>query len=157
MAAARRREDEQRVAMRGPILTEEEERGLWQGDITILGPFTMRDMEDHARAIDILETKMGCFLQAEPTGVDRGEASPVAGKSDGVKNHSHLIDAEDGWELLLARGANQGEGGEVSVEGLLEEELDGADGDGGGAAGVVFDIPDVEEVLAQFFLSDQVG
>lgn len=84
---------------------------------------TTSDMEDQARAIDILDAQMGCFLQAEAAGVDRGEASPVAGKSDSVEDLPDLVDAEDGRKLLLARGTNQGEGGEVSVEGRWKKNL----------------------------------
>jgi hypothetical protein len=44
-----------------------------------------------------------------------------------------------------------------SVERLLEEEPDSAKGDGGRVARVMLDVDDVEEVLAEFFLGDQVG
>jgi hypothetical protein len=38
-----------------------------------------------------------------------------------------------------------------------EEEPDSAKGDGGRVARVMLDVDDVEEVLAEFFLGDQVG
>jgi hypothetical protein len=43
------------------------------------------------------------------------------------------------------------------VQGALEEESNAADGDGGSAARLMFDILEEEKVLAQFFLADQIG
>lgn len=40
---------------------------------------------------------------------------------------------------------------------LLIEEFDSAKGDGECAARVILDVDDVEEVLAEFFLGDQIG
>src|SRR5215475_217550 len=44
-----------------------------------------------------------------------------------------------------------------SIERLLKEESDSAQGDGGRVARIMLDVDDVEEVLAEFFLGDQVG
>jgi len=58
---------------------------------------------------------------------------------------------------MLRRRAHDIEERPVSVERLLKEEPDSAQGDGGRVARVMFDVDEVEEVLAEFFLGDQVG
>jgi hypothetical protein len=45
----------------------------------------------------------------------------------------------------------------VSIECLLVEELDPADGDRRGASRVLLDILDVQEILSKFLLGDEVG
>lgn len=58
---------------------------------------------------------------------------------------------------MLGRRAQNIEETPVPVERLHEEELDSAQGDGCSVARVMLDVDDIEEVLAEFFLGDQVG
>ena len=62
MAAPRRREDQHWMAMRDPVLAQEYQRALWQGDIPIFPAFAMLDVDHHARAVDITHLKMGALL-----------------------------------------------------------------------------------------------
>lgn len=71
MAAPRRREDQHWMAMRDPVLAQQFQRALWQGDIPIFPAFAMPDVDHHARAVDISHVKMGALLQAQTTGGDR--------------------------------------------------------------------------------------
>ena len=88
---------------------------------------------------------MGSLLQPQTTGVDRREAGPIALKPDEAKNLTNLIGTEDDRELLLAGRTNQIESGDVSVENLLEEELDATQGNGGGRAREFLDILEREK------------
>jgi len=74
-------------------------------------------------------------------------------KPDEAKNLTNLIDDR---ELLLAGRTNQIESGDVSVENLLEEELDATQGNGGGRAREFLDILEKEKVLSKLFLRDQI-
>jgi hypothetical protein len=58
---------------------------------------------------------------------------------------------------MLGRRAHEVENRPFSIERLLKEEPDSAQGDGGRVARVMLDVDDAEEVLAEFFLGDQVG
>jgi len=129
---------------------------MWQGNITIFPAFTTTDVDKQARTIKMWDLKMGALLQAQTTGVDRGEADSGAGSSDTAEHPSNLFEAEDHRQLLLAWCSNKAEGGPVSVEGVLEEELDAAKRDRARTAGVIFDMLAVEEVLSKFFLGDSV-
>jgi hypothetical protein len=142
--------------MRDPILAKQLQRTMWQGNITIFPAFTTTDVDKHARTINMWDLKMGALLQAQTTGGDRGEADSGAGSSDTAEHPSNLFEAEDHRQLLLAWCSNKAEGGPVSVEGVLEEELDAAKRDRARTAGVIFDMLAVEEVLSKFFLGDSV-
>jgi len=71
MDAPRRREDQHGMAMRDPVVAQQFQRALWQGDLPIFPAFAMPDVDHHARAVDILHVKVGALLQAQPTGGDR--------------------------------------------------------------------------------------
>jgi hypothetical protein len=151
-----RREDQDWMAMRDPILAKPWQRTMWQGNITIFPAFTTTDVDKHARTLNRWDLKMGALLQAQTPGVNRGEADSVAGSSDTAEHPSTLFEAEDHRQFPLAWCSNKAEGGPVSVEGLLEEELDAAQRDRARTAGVIFDMLDVEEGLSKFFLGDEV-
>ena len=99
---------------------------------------------------------MGALLEAQATGVNRGEADARAEQAGTAEHRSHLFEAQDHGQFLLARGADNAEGGPVSVEGVLEEELDATQGNRARAPRVLLDILDVEEILSEFFLGDHV-
>src|SRR5229473_7580102 len=77
-------------------------------------------------------------------------------KAKPTSNHQKLRAENDG-EFLFRRWAHEVEGGPLFFQGALKKELDAADGDGHGVAGVMLDVLEVKEVLPQFFLADQVG
>ena len=151
-----RRKEQQRIAMRGPVLAQQGKRALGQGDVTVFGSFAMTHVEQTARTVDVGDVQVGSFLQPQTAGVDSCQTDFVTWQSDAADDLAHLFAAEDDWQLLFARRAQDAEEGPVAVQRPFVEELDAADGDGGSVAGVVFDVLDIEEVLAQFFLGDQV-
>jgi hypothetical protein len=116
----------------------------------------MTDVDQQTRAIDIGYLQMGPLLKPETTGVDRGEAHAVAQQSHAVEKPENLFETEDYRQLFLAWRSHKTQGGPVAVEGLLEEELDAASRDRARTAGVLLDMLEVEEVWAEFFLTDQV-
>jgi hypothetical protein len=143
--------------MRDPRLAKPWQRTMWQGHITIFPALTTTDVDQHARTINMWDLQLGALLQAQPTGVEGGEADAVAEPSDTAENRSHLFGAQDHWQFFLARGADEGEGGPVSVKGILEEELDATPCNRARAPRVRLDMLEVEEILAEFFLGDHVG
>ena len=76
--------------MRDPVLAQQCQRAVWQGDIAIFPAFAMTDVDQHASAIDIAHLQMGALLQAQTTGVDRGEADSVAEQSHTAENRGPL-------------------------------------------------------------------
>ncbi len=151
-----RREDQKRVAMGDPILAQQFESPVWEGDVAIFTAFTKADVDHQARAIDICNAKMSPFLKPQTAGIDGRETDAVTLKPDEAENLENFIMAEDDGKPLLTRRANQVESGQVSVENLLEEELDAAQGNGRRRAGEFLDILEKEKVLSELFLGDQI-
>jgi hypothetical protein len=60
------------------------------------------------------------------------------------------------WTLLVALGLDETDGGPILPQGVLVEELDSTEGDCAGHPGPAADIGAVEEVITQFFISNQV-
>jgi hypothetical protein len=51
--------------------------GRGQGNITIFATFPLTDMQQLAFPIDIFHLQTHPFQQAQPAGIDRGQADPV--------------------------------------------------------------------------------
>ena len=151
-----RRADQDWMAMRDPRLATQWPRTMWPGNITIFPTFTTPDVDKPARTSKRWDLQRGALLQAQTTGVDRGEADAVAGASDTAEPPSNLFEAEDHRQLLLAWCSNNAEGGPGSVEGRLEAELDAAPRDRARTAGVIFDILAGEDVLSTCCLGEAV-
>ncbi len=96
-------------------------------------------------------------METQTTGIDGGETCPVAGKSDAVQNRSNLFKAQDDRKFLLSRGTDESQSAPLALESMLEEEFDAAKSNGAGRTGELFDIFEVEEILAKVFFGDQIG
>jgi hypothetical protein len=75
---------------------------------------------------------MRAFLQAQAAGVDSRQTNFVAWQSEATENLAPFGQAEDDRQLLFGRRAHQVEGGPVLLQRALKEELETADGAGGG-------------------------
>lgn len=152
-APARRREQPHRMAVGGPIRAEEYEGRLGQRPIAVLGPFATPHVDKHAGTLNIGHLEVGAFLQAQPTGIDGTQTGAVARQPDTLEDSAHFLHTQDDRELLLPWGTDKGEGRPFPFEGRLVEELDAAEGNGTGRAGVVFDVLDIQERVPELFLS----
>jgi hypothetical protein len=63
-ASAERWEEKARMAVSAPVLAQQIESGVGQREIAVLGAFAAVDMDHHARAIDIGDFEMECFVKA---------------------------------------------------------------------------------------------
>jgi hypothetical protein len=129
---------------------------VWQGDIALVPALTMSDVDQQASAIAIGDLPMSPLLQAEPTGVERGQAHAVAGESHAAKKPVDLFAAEAHRQLLLPWWSHDGEDGPVAIEGMLEEELDATQCNCARAPRVLLDMLEVEAILSEFFLGEHV-
>jgi len=145
-----------RIAMRAPVLKQQPERSLRQWHVAVFGAFAMTDVNHYPGTVEVGDLQMRPFLQAQTTGVDGGETDFVARQSNQSQKLSHFGHTEDDRQLPFGGWADDVESGPLLIQGVLKEELEPADGDGHSVARVVFDILQIEEVLAQLFLGDQV-
>ena len=100
---------------------------------------------------------MSALLQAQAAGVNGGQTDAIGQQPDLLQDVAHFLLAQDDREFFVARWANQLQGGPVLFQGVMEEELDAAQGNGGGGARVVLDVLHPEEVLAQFLFGNAIG
>jgi hypothetical protein len=151
-------EEQARMAMRLPALTEQEEGALGQWDVAVAVTLAGTDVEEHPLRVDVADFQVESFAQAQAAGVDRGQGDAVIEGGDGGENLAHLGGGEDDGELELGGGADQFDfDGPGAAEGLFPEHLDGTEGLGGGGTGEATLGFEVEEVLAQFLGGDLLG
>ena len=74
--------------------------------------------------VDIRNLKMRSLLKPQPARVDRCQADSIARQADHRQDLSRLLDTEDCWQPFVARRPNEAQRGPLSVERVLEEELD---------------------------------
>lgn len=151
-------EEQRGVAMGFPLFAQEQERALRQGHVTITIAFAGADVEEHALGINVTDQEVQAFAQAQAAGIDGDEADPMIQGRHAGQDAAGLGGGEHDREFELVIGADQlNFSGPGATEGFLPEQLDGAQGLGGGLTGDFFVALEVNEVLAEFFGGDQVG
>jgi len=151
-------EEEGRMAVRFPLLSQELQRALGQRDVTIRIALAGADVQEHALGIDIANLEAQPFPQAQATGVNGAEANAMIQGGDGGQNAAHLGGGEHDGEFKLGIGASQFQFMRPGpVERFLPEQFDGADGLGAGLAGDLFDGLEMNAILADVLGRDQFG
>ena len=115
-------------------------------------------MEQAAFAIDVADFQAQAFAQAQAARVNQRQTNPMIQRGDGREQAADLGGGEDDREFearVSAGELNLGRPG--TAEGFFPEQLDGAEGLGGGWPGELLLDLEVQEVLAEFFGRDQVG
>ncbi len=151
------REEEPRVAVGLPQLPEQVEGALGQGDVTVAVAFTAADVDEHPLGIDVADLQVDAFTQAQAAGVDGAQADAVIQGWDAREDLADFLGREDDREFELGIGADQLQlVGPIAVEGLFPEQLDGADGLGGGLTGDLLFGFEVDAILANLLRGDAV-
>ena len=115
------------------------------------------DEEHRAVAIDIRHLKLRPLHEAEPAGVDRGEAGAIDGEVNGGQDAPHFRAAQDDGQFLLALRARDVEHGPRAAERLLVEALDAAQRDGVRAPCDLLHGAEVEEIVSHLLFRELVG
>lgn len=156
MASADRGEEERGVAVGHPVLPEQSQRRLGEGNVAILGPLAAVDVDHQTGAVDVGDLQVQPLLQPESTGVDRGEEGVVVEGADTAQRPADLLDAQDGREFPLPLRPQELEERPVSLQHLLEEEPDPRVADPQGGGGPPAHVPPVQEVRLQGIRRDLV-
>jgi len=144
-----------RRAMRPPVVAQQREGRLRQGDVAVVLPLPGH-MDEPAGPVHLGHLETRALQEPQATGVDRNEADPVDGKAHEVKDAPDLLAAEHGGQLVRVRRAHQRQARERFAERVLDKELDVAQGDRDGGPRIVLDLGEMEEVLAEVLVGDQV-
>jgi hypothetical protein len=146
-----------RVSMRLPLFSEQLESALRQGDIAIAIAFAGPDVQEHALGIHLRDLQVQAFTQTQAAGVDGAQANAVIEGFDLLENLAHLLGGENHRELELRIGPDQPHFARPGLaQSFLPEKFDRANILSGSLAGEFLLRFEVEEVLAEFFRSDEV-
>jgi len=96
-AATGSREEPLRMAMGLPELSQKFKSPPGQRDVAILVPLAA-DVQEQAVAVDIGNLQGPAFGQAQPAGVDRGQADPMAEHVDARQSSTDLLETQDGGQ-----------------------------------------------------------
>ncbi len=152
------REDPAWVPVGAPELAQQFERALGQGHVTVAVAFARPDVEEHALRINVADFQLEGFAQAQPTGIDGRQGHAVVQGLDLRQDPANLGGRKNDRQFELGSRPRQLQLRRPSpLEGLLPEELDGAEGLGGTLAGEAALGFQIDEVLAEFFGAEQVG
>lgn len=146
------------VAMGFPLLTQQLQRALGQGNVAILIPLAGADVQEHPLGVNVADLEPQAFAQTQAAGVDADQTDAVVQEGHASQETAHFGGAQDDRQFELGIGTNQLDlGGPGTLEGFLPEEFDGAEGLGGGLAGDLLDGLEVKEVLAELLGRDLIG
>lgn len=151
-------EEQRRMAMRFPLIAQEQKRALGQRHVTIAVALARADVQEHALGIDVAHLKVQAFPQAQAAGINGGQADALIQGGNRGQEASDFGGGEDDRKFELMIGANQFNfSGPGKPEGFFPEEFDGAEGLGAGLAGDFLDALEMDEILTELFRGDQVG
>jgi hypothetical protein len=85
--------DKPGVFVSTPVAAQQNEGGLRQRDVAVLGTLAAVDMDHHAPAVDVGDFEVARFVKAQAAGVDGGEKNVVGGSFDLSQKAAHFIDA----------------------------------------------------------------
>jgi hypothetical protein len=152
------REEKRGMAMGLPLLAEQFQGALGQGNIAITIALATADVEEHALGVDVTHLETQTFTQAKAAGVDGGQTNAMVQPRNLGENTADFLGRENHRQLELGIGADQFQLlGPGAFESLFPEELESADELGGGLAGHLLDGLQVDAVLADLLEIDQFG
>jgi hypothetical protein len=150
--------EQRRMTVSFPEFAQEPERAFWEGNVAVASALAGADVEETPLGIDVAHFQVQGFAQAQAAGIDGGQGDALIQGGHGRENAAHLGSGEHDGQFELGIGSDQLEfGGPGALEGFFPEELEGADDLGGGLAGELFFVFEVEAVLTELFGRNQVG
>lgn len=156
-ASSYRREEKARIAVGGPVLTEELQSGVGQRDIAVFGSFAAMNVDHHALGVDVGYFQVLCLLEPEAAGVDGTEEGIVLGSMDAGEQTPDFLSAEHRREAVLGLGSEDAEDVPVPMEDVFVEEFDAAIADTHRFRRPLTDVLAVEEVVLEFLFCDLLG
>ncbi len=151
-------EEQDRMAVRFPLLAQEQQGAFGQRDVAILIAFAGADVQEPALGINVAHLEPKPFAQTQAAGVNGDEADPMIQGGNSGQNATHVGSGEHDREFELGIGAGQFQLVRPgTLEGLFPEELDGAKGLGAGLPGHLLAGLEMNAILTDVFGREQVG
>src|SRR6266498_2653818 len=144
------------IAMAQPVRAQQREGLLWQWDRTVLIAFARANVQLHTGTINLGNLERHTFEQAQATAVDHAQTGTVVWQVDLSEELPDLLDAQHHGQLLWQVRADEVAERPGAHQRVGVEERDGIESDIDGVGREVFDIAQIEEILAHFLVGDQV-
>jgi len=144
---------EMRAAL-SPIVTQQLQQSLREGNAPILPPFAVADPDQHPCTVNVMHLQLYPFGKTEAAGVDDGQNHANGEMLNKRKDVFHFVGTQDDRKLFPLSGPNEVKDEPFPLEGFLEEKLDAAKMYREGAARNASFLHKVEEIGAEFFLGN---
>jgi len=152
------RKKQGRMAVRFPLLAQEQQGAFGQRDVAILIAFAGADVQEHALGINVTDLKPKPFGQTQAARVNGDQTDPMVQGGNRGDNAAHFRGGEHDGEFELGIGASQFQFvGPGPLQGFLPKQLDGANGLGAGLPGYFLVGLEVNAILTDVFGRKQVG
>ena len=140
-----------------PVRTQQGEGLRRQADRAVLIAFARANVQLHARTINLRNLERHAFQQPQATAVDHAQAGTRSAGTADLREHAcHLVRAQHHRQLLWLGRADEVAEWPGTLEGVGKEKLQGIEGNVNSIGREVFDIAEIEEILADFFVGNQV-
>ena len=108
-----------------PLLAQQEQGPLGQGNVAIVLAFAAAEVEQPALAIDVADFQAQAFAQAQAARVNERQTNPMIQRGDGGQHAANLGNGEDDREFETRIGAGELDlDGPGTAAGFFPKELD---------------------------------
>jgi hypothetical protein len=146
------------MAVRLPLLAQEQERAVGQRDVAILITLAGADVEQPPFGINVAHLEAQALAQAQAAGVNEDQTDALVQRGHGGQEAAHLGGREHDGELELGIGAGQFQFGRPdALEGFFPEQLEGADDLRGSLTGDFLLRLEMDAILAELLGGDAIG
>jgi hypothetical protein len=144
------------MTVRFPLLAQEHQRALGQGDVAVLIAFTGADVQEPALRIDVADLQSKRFPQAQAAGVNGDQTDAMIQCGNRGEDLPDFGGGEHDGQFELGIGTNQFQFVRPGpVESFFPKQLDGANGLGAGLAGDLLVGLQVDAILANVLRREQ--
>ena len=147
-----------RMLVGAPEFAQQEQRALGQRHIAIGIALATADVQQRALGVHVANLQAQGFAQPQPAGVDRRQTHPVIQGRDPREDRPHFAGREHDRQFERGPGADELQfPGPDAAQCFLPKEFEGAKDLGGGLPGDLFDVLEMEAVLAELLGGERVG
>jgi len=127
-----------------------------QGHATIFAALAV-NVQAQTLSIDIADLQLHGLAQTQTTGIDGGKEDAVKGGPEAAEQLADFCPTHHRWNFVFVSWSRQPENRPGALQGVLIEEFDGAESNGGVGARDLALVGEEEKVLANLFLGQLLG
>jgi hypothetical protein len=140
-----------------PKLAQQDESPPGKRDQAVFVPLGLSNMNKAAGTVDVGNLQAGSFAESQSAGLDGGQTDAIAIQPGVIQDLLDFFTAEDDGQFPLAGSPHEGQRWPLFLESLIVEELNAAQGNGGGASGVVLDVFQGEKIVSRILVVELSG